>query len=413
MPKQEQPKLEDTNMANYGSKDHRDLKKSAAQTEEAWKEAGKKVGVQVWRIEKFKVKAWDKEKYGSFFSGDAYIVLNTYHPKDEKTGKESDKFAYDVHFWLGKTSTQDEQGTAAYKTVELDDLLDDVPVQFRQVQGHESKEFLGVFGTVRYMEGGVDSGFNHVKPTEYKTRLLQVHGVNAKYVRCDEVAVKRESLNMGDVFVLDGGLQLWQWNGSSASVWEKRKAEDIVKAIIAERNGKPKKAVLDGNEDDATFWKHLGGKGTIAAAKAEKKEVKPATTTGGKKGPVADKAGVEAEAPKNDDENWDPACIKELYRVEVAGSKITFKPVARGGEKVLKSKLDTKGTFVLDVEDQDKEHHVYIWVGKQAGKEHQKKAIEYGLDFVKQFKLKDCWPIARVVEGSIHRDVGFTKAFDG
>jgi gelsolin len=264
------------------------------------------------------------------------------------------------------------------------------------------------------MDGGIETGFNHVKPTEYKTRLMQVSGVNAKYVRVDTVPTKRESLNMGDVFVLDAGLDIWQWNGTAASVWEKRKAEDVVKALIAERNGKPKKAVLDGNENDEKFWKHLGGKGTITAAKPEKKEVKaPTSPTGTKKGPVADKAGVEAEAPKNDDENWDPACIKELYQVKIASGKTSFTPVCRGGEKVLKAKLNTKETFVLDVEDQDKEHHVYVWVGKAAGKDHQKAAMGYGMEFVKQFKLKDCWPIARVVEGCIHRDVGFTKAFDG
>lgn len=102
------------------------MKKAAAETEPAWKNAGKEVGLQIWRIEKFKVKSWPKEEYGSFYSGDSYIVLHTY--------KVENKIMYNVHFWLGAHTTQDEAGTAAYKTVELDTLLDDVPVQYREVQ---------------------------------------------------------------------------------------------------------------------------------------------------------------------------------------------------------------------------------------------------------------------------------------
>lgn len=116
----------------------------------------------------FGIHRWPKKNYGSFYSGDSYLVLNTY--KD----KESDKLLYDVHFWLGKDSSQDEIGVAAYKAVELDDLLDDGPVQHREVQGHESALFQSYFKGIQYMEGGIASGFRQVKPEEYKPRLFQV-----------------------------------------------------------------------------------------------------------------------------------------------------------------------------------------------------------------------------------------------
>lgn len=40
---------------------------------------------------------------------------------------------WDLFFWLGKETSVDEQGIAAYKTVELDEFLGGGPVQYREV----------------------------------------------------------------------------------------------------------------------------------------------------------------------------------------------------------------------------------------------------------------------------------------
>ncbi len=42
--------------------------------------------------------------------------------------------------------------------------------------------------------------------------------------------VSHASLNSGDVFILDAGLKLYQWNGKDSNKYEKAKALDVVQA---------------------------------------------------------------------------------------------------------------------------------------------------------------------------------------
>ena len=155
MIKQRHVDWQDTNMSLFGSDIEKACKAAAAQGEPQWRGAGTKVGVQIWRIEQFKVVAWPRQKYGSFHTGDSYIVLSTtLDPEAAKLGSE--KLCWDIHFWLGENTSLDEQGTAAYKTVELDDLMGGAPVQHRECMNYESEAFTALFSILELLVEALD-----------------------------------------------------------------------------------------------------------------------------------------------------------------------------------------------------------------------------------------------------------------
>jgi gelsolin len=82
---QKKIKLEDTNLALYNSKLHKDANERKAQAEREYKGCGRRQGVEIWRIEDFGVQPWPKNMYGTFYSGDSYIVLHSKkHPSNKK-----------------------------------------------------------------------------------------------------------------------------------------------------------------------------------------------------------------------------------------------------------------------------------------------------------------------------------------
>uniref|UniRef100_A0AC11DUZ5 Scinderin n=1 Tax=Ovis aries TaxID=9940 RepID=A0AC11DUZ5_SHEEP len=159
--------------------------------------AGKRAGLQVWRIEKLELVPVPESAYGDFYVGDAYLVLHT--------TQASRGFTYRLHFWLGKECTQDESTAAAIFTVQMDDYLGGKPVQNRELQGYESTDFVGYFrGGLKYKAGGVASGFNHVLTNDLTAqRLLHVKG--RRVVRATEVPLSWDSFNKGDCFIIDLG----------------------------------------------------------------------------------------------------------------------------------------------------------------------------------------------------------------
>jgi gelsolin len=364
MQKPKKYNIADTNIANLGSDLEKNVRKAAAEGEPAWKVAGQKIGLEIWRIEKFKVIPWPKNQYGQFYDGDSYIVLNTYKKKG------ADKILWDVHFWLGEYTTQDEAGTAAYKTVELDDFLGGDPVQHREVQGFESDLFCSYFkNQIRILSGGVDSGFNKVKPTEYKPRLLWIKG--KKKIRVTQLDIKASSLNSGDVFILDNGLDLYQWNGTKAGPQEKFKGATLSRAIDDERAGKATVHVIEesatsGPDFDA-FWKIIGG---------SPKEVLSAEAGG---------SDLEAEQQQK--------ASKKLWHLSDETGTMVFKEVGSGAN-IKRSMLKSEDVFIFDTGVE-----VFAWVGKGASKDEKKFALQYAQDYITKNNRPAWLPITRILDG--------------
>jgi hypothetical protein len=273
--------IEETNLAGIGSDEDKAARAAAARIDFNWTDTvGSKPGIQIWRVENhrttndvadFGITPWPLTQYGAFHRGDSYIVLLTTVDPEHGSGSGDGKLLYDIYFWIGSESSQDEYGVAAYKTVELDDLLHGEPMQHREVEGMESADFVNCFPNgISYLEGGSASGFRKVSPDDDTTdatanirRLYRVYKKDGdKTVRCFEVPMKFSSLNDGDAFILDAGTKLYTWFGSTVSPFERNKCASVAHNIMQNRLGKCE-FIEEVGSDDEEFWELLVGMGTI------------------------------------------------------------------------------------------------------------------------------------------------------
>lgn len=98
------------------------------------------------------------------------------------------------------------------------------------------------------------------KPKEFHPRLLQVKG--ERYPRIFPVEMKADSINKGDVFVLDMNEKIYMWPGDECNVNEKVKALEYCNNLRKfERHCKAEIMYpRDEAAVDHEFWAALGGK---------------------------------------------------------------------------------------------------------------------------------------------------------
>ncbi|XP_041350062.1 gelsolin-like protein 2 [Gigantopelta aegis] len=339
----------DSNLALFGSDTEKQVKKESAEAEPAWQGVGQEPGIKIWRIVNFEVVDWPEEEYGEFYNGDSYIVLKTTKDAD------SDKLLYDAHFWIGKNSTQDEYGTVAYKTVELDTFLDDAAIQHREVQGHESSLFKSYFsGGITTMQGGADSGFRHVTPEEYEARLLRFKG-QKKDIAVREIPRARSLVKSCDVYILDLGDMIYQWNGSECNKDEKFKAMQY----LVDLKGKRGSADSETLDEDSTSSSHK-----FYAALDE-----------------------EAEEDESDDE--DDGDSKKLLKYSADSD--SFETVK--DSDITMDDFAPEDVFLLDTE-----WEVFVWVGSGASPSEKNNGIPRAHKYL-QGEPKAWRPITVIKEG--------------
>ena len=196
-----------------------------------------------------------------------------------QTNLKGSKLSWDLHFWLGAESSQDEYGTAAFKAVELDDLLGGSPVQHREVQEHESSLFESYFKKgIKYLPGGVKSGFVHVDPENVEKRLFIVKG--KRNIKVKQVDLCFSSLNKSDCFILDCGKahDIFVYMPEGASRMERFKATQAANEIRDEDHaGDATVEIIDAFSDHAArFFEAIGGGCSADVPEADEPDDAPA-----------------------------------------------------------------------------------------------------------------------------------------
>ncbi|XP_054472535.1 advillin isoform X2 [Anoplopoma fimbria] len=304
-------------------------------------------GIIIWRIEKMELVQVPEKSYGNFYEGDCYVLLSTQ--------KFSSSLCYDIHYWIGSQSSQDEQGAAAVYTIQLDEFLGSTPVQHREVQNHESDAFRGYFKQgVICKKGGVASGMRHTETNCYDVkRLLHVKG--KKRVIANEVEMSWKSFNLGDVFLLDIGKTIIQWNGPRCNKQEKLKGMMLAKDIRdRERGGRAEIRVIEGDAERNSPQNMEMLNGVLGERTSELRD-----------GPPDETADQEQKSQLT------------LHHVTDADGQMKVTEVA--SRPLVQDLLKHEDCYFLDQGGTK----IFVWKGKKANKTERQAAMARALEFIK------------------------------
>ncbi|XP_021205043.2 gelsolin [Bombyx mori] len=336
-----------------------------AKVHPAFANVGRTAGVQIWRIQNFEPIPVAQKDIGKFYKGDSYIILRT-------TSDNRNNLSWDIHYWIGRESTQDESGAAAILTVGLDDKFGGAAVQHRETMGHESALFLSYFQTpLNYLEGGNPSGFNHVVTNAgAQKRMFQVKG--KRDVRVRQVDPQIASMNKGDVFVLDLDNDIYVFVGEKAKNVEKLKAISFANQVRdQDHHGRGRVDIVDKYSSDVDVQKFFTALGSGV------KDLVPDESTG----------GDDQEFERNEASNV------ILSEVSDATGKIKVTPLSKPFKQ---ENLSPQNAYILDTIS----GNIYVWIGKQATANEKSQAMTKAQELLNAKNYPSWVQVTRVLQNT-------------
>ncbi|XP_023575566.1 villin-like protein isoform X2 [Octodon degus] len=304
--------------------------------------------LHIWIIENLKMVPVPERAYGSFFEEYCYIILHV--PQNPKATWE---ISSNLHYWIGKEAGTEAQGAAEAFMQLLEEALGDRMVQHREAQGHESDCFHSYFHPgVIYRKGGPGSDLKHVETNMYNIQRL-LHIIGRKHVSATEVELSWNSFNKGDIFLLDLGKVMIQWNGPETSIAKKARGLALTCSLRdRERGGRAQIGVVD-NEAEASDLMQI-------------MEV----VLGCRRG------SLRAAVPNKSINQLQKANVR-LYHVYERGKDLVVQELATC--PLTQDLLQEKHCYILD----QCGFKIYVWRGRRSSLQEKKAAFSRAVGFIR------------------------------
>lgn len=301
--------------------------------------------LHIWIIENLKMVPVPEKAYGNFFEEHCYIVLRV--PQEAAQGATKD-----LHYWVGKLADPEALAAADSFIQHLQEALGGATVQHREVQGHESACFRSYFRPgIIYRKGGLASGRKHVETNVYNIqRLLCIRG--RKPVSATEVELSWNSFNKDDIFLLDLGNMMIQWNGPKTSTAEKARGLALTRSLKdRERGGRAQIGIVDDEVEapelmqimEAVLGRRVGN--------------------------------LRAAMPSKSINELQKASVR-LYHVYEKGKDLVFQELATC--PLTQDLLQKEDCYILDQGG----FKIYVWQGHMSSLQEKKAAFSRALGFI-------------------------------